>query len=237
LVLSSSISFFDLPEPGKIIRGDDLYLTYRYVAAGPAQRYKIVREIINEQGGVVRRSVGYQYLRPGQNITSRVQEKETKNLSAGLYTYALTVYDRGNSMIDTNGFKFRMVDSLSDDEEQLLVPLSPLSSIVFTKMPLSRILKAGKYLTYTYSFTFTFTNTTNATERIMIRRQVVDERGKIVVIRGGGYRILKPGESFSYSPRELLPRGTKQGKYTVYVRVYNQKSQLIDENSYYFRVE
>ena len=235
LVFGSSISFSDLPEPGKIVRGDDLYFTYRYTASLRAQRYRIVREIINEQGGVVRRSVGYQYLRPGQNITSRVQEKETKNLAVSLYTYRMTVYDRENNVIDMNGFQFRIVDELGMDEEQLLVPLSPESSIVFTQMPSARVLKAGEYLKYTYSFTFT--NQSNITERVTVRREVIDERGKVIVVRGGGYRVLKPGESFSYSPNELLPRRTGQGKYTVYVRVYNQKNKLIDQNSYYFRVK
>ncbi len=100
---------------------------------------------------------------------------------------------------------------------------SPIHIVMFPPQSMRRT----QPLVYTYEFT----NRNRDRQYVRISRWFQNNEGVIIAI-SGGYRILNPGQPFTYSPRLTLPRWLKPGTYTEQIRAFNRAGELIGQNGF-----
>ncbi len=80
-------------------------------------------------------------------------------------------------------------------------------------------------------FTYAYKNTTSKTVNVKFVRQLVDSKGKVVKSSTIS-KSLKKGATYTNKVSEALPGNLKSGTYTVKVKVLDNKSKVVDQNSF-----
>ena len=85
-------------------------------------------------------------------------------------------------------------------------------------------------------FNYTYTNKTENLVRVRLVRQVLNNKGTVVVSTQA-FRNIKAGAEVSVDVQQLIGRYWTPGIFTERIRIYDAKGSLLDENSFSFTVE
>jgi hypothetical protein len=240
----SLLYFTTLPEQAEISAGQDLETEGIYSYSGQKSLvYRLVQEITATDGSVKRHSEKTLVVSSEQDPAFKVFEKVDPKWKPGIYTLTIKLYNEKNILVDKNSFKFNIIappiiipevivmPEMEVPDESLFNPLYPDSAVEFITWPTSPTIHRGQKITYTYRFT----NKSSQRRYVAIKREVRTEQGKLWYASGGN-RTLNPSQSFSFAAQTLLSKRLNPGWYTVWVKIFNNKGVLLDQNGFRFQV-
>jgi hypothetical protein len=95
------------------------------------------------------------------------------------------------------------------------------------------VVKTGQSIRFSYDYV----NSTDKTQRVLLERQLLSPKGKVVT-KAAGQRVVKSGAQFEVKVTQPISPKLAPGAYTVVVRIKDAKTkELLDENSFQIIVE
>jgi len=213
--------------------GGSVSFGYQYNNQTSSTLYvKIVRELLNSKGNVVKKLAAYKTIKAGTVFKANVKEMLSPNMASGLYTMRVRIYNaRTTKLLAQNSFKIwvkskNFVFSALPADNAL-----SFSSTTFNKMKKARVLPATVTLRYSY------TNLTDAKQSIKMVRELVGPDGKVIASRSGRWSMV-PGEKDSAWFIQYIAKKYAVGDYKLRVRALDYKTgTVLAENAVDFKIE
>lgn len=218
--------------------GEALKFRYQYENTNETTtRVKIVRQLLNSKGKVVKQSTGSATLKPGSVYVRSISEAVGKNLSAGEYVVKVKTLDaKTNKVLDENSFTIEI-----EKQKKKMFVLGEVSvsdsALTFDQQKLAKV-KSNVFLPVNFSLSYSYTNNTDVKQNIRMAREVMNENGTVVSSAKAGSWTMKPGEKDSLNTKQSLAGNLSAGNYTIRIRAYDKKTgELFAENSLGFSIE
>ncbi len=109
--VSGDVSFAKLPSVGTVVQGQPVKFDYSYKnTTKKAVKIEVVRELLNEKGEAVRRSLGRATIKPSALYRRPVVEAVTNKLPPGMYTESVKIIDpKTKQVLGSGTFSFTVV--------------------------------------------------------------------------------------------------------------------------------
>lgn len=198
---------------------------------------KIVRQMIDTKGKVVKTTTAYQTIKAGATFKGAVSETISKTTKPGNYTVKVKMYNsKTNKLVDENSFKVE-VEKLKNKYFALLGEASPVdSSLLFDSSSLAKI-KSNVVLPANFSVKYSYTNNTEKKQTVRMVRQLINAAGKVVDTKTGKWTMV-PGEKDSSAFTQPVASNLAVGDYTIRIQALDYTTKaVLAENNLGFRVE
>jgi hypothetical protein len=107
LTTGSAVEFLTLPKSGLFQAGETMSLTFSVLNKQVnSQRFKVVRQILDERSKVLISKESSVALKPKQSFVYEVSQKFPLSLASGSYVYKVIVFDQKGIEFDMNAFRF-----------------------------------------------------------------------------------------------------------------------------------
>jgi hypothetical protein len=121
--------------------------------------------------------------------------------------------------------------SALNNSDEPVRPAKDYSLVSFSELPPTALVDISQKA-QTLKFKYSYQNNTATTERIMLRRQILDGNGKIVR-KVVGYRVVKSGDTINIPVVQVFNKYSKEGNFTTKVEVIDRKTgEVLDTNSF-----
>lgn len=218
--------------------GETLKFNYQYTnEETKAAKVKVVRQLLNSAGKVVKTSTATQTLKTGSTFVGLVKDVFDKKLPAGDYIIKVKVLNAtNNQVLDENSFTVA-VEPLKVKFVTLGEVVSASSPLTFDAVALVKV-KAEIILPANIKLKYAYTNNTDVKQNILMAREILDANGNVVLAVKPGKWTMVPGETDSMNFVQAIPGSLSAGSYTIRVRAYDSKTnEVLAENSLGFVVE
>lgn len=216
--------------------GEKLQFTFQYQNdAAKKVTVKVVRQLINSAGKVVKSTTASKTLRVDAILKTDVNEPVAKTLVPGDYTVKVKVLDNKNKVLDENGFSIT-VEKLKQKMFVLGEIASNFSDIAFDEKTLAKV-KSDAVLPVILKLKYSYTNSTEAKQIIKMTRQLLNSEGKVLDVKTGRW-VMKVGETDSAAFTQPVAGNLSVGNYVIRVAALDWKTkEVLAENSVGFSVE
>ncbi len=239
----AGIQFSGLAEGTVIAPGKPIRYGYHYVnSSGKAQSVRLLREMVDAKGKVVKTSKGTATLKAGAALDKSVSEILSKSLKVGAYAVRVTVMDSKGKVLSKQTMSVQ-VGKVTKPAPAAPAPVAPApapaapsgpvtAGVSFSGIVDGAALAPGQALQFTYSYG----NTTNKAQSVAITRELVDADGKTVQ-HSSGSGTVKAGAAWNANVKDKLPKTLKPGSYSLIVTVKDKKSgETLNENTIFVQV-
>lgn len=216
--------------------GGSLKFSYSYRNEGKKLvTVKILREIVNSKGKVVKRATGAATLKAGADLKKDISEAVDKTLPPGNYTVKVRIMDLKNKALADNSFDIA-IEQLKQKYFVLGEVASSDGVLMFDSAALAKV-KSNVRLPANLRLKFSYENKTSAKQIIKMVRELIDQNGKAVSVKTGKWRML-PGEKSSAAFIQPVAGNLSAGSYTIKLTAKDAKSgETLAENSLTFTIE
>lgn len=216
--------------------GAKLQYTYQYQNdAAKKVTVKVVRQLINSAGKVVKSTTASKTLKVGAVLKTNVSETVAKILVPGDYTVKVKVLDNKNKVLDENSFPIT-VEKLKQKMFIMGEITSNFSDITFDEKMLAKV-KSDAVLPVILKLKYSYTNSTEAKQTVKMTRQLLNSDGKVLDVKIGRW-VMKVGETDSAAFTQPVAGNLSVGNYVIRVAALDWKTkEVLAENSVGFSVE
>ena len=233
----SPIRFSNITSP-TFQPGEKLKFRYEYENTNETTvRVKIVRQLLNSKGKIMKQSTGSTTLKSGAVFVRDVSEVVDNRLAPGEYVVSVKMLDvKTNKVIDENSFEI-VVEKLKKKIFVLGVVSELDSALAFDQQKLAKV-KTNVVLPANFSLTYSYTNNTDVKQNVRMMRDVINKNGQVVFATKAGNWTMNAGEKDSLTIKQPVAGNLSAGNYTLRVRAYDKKTgELLVENSLGFSIE
>lgn len=195
--------------------------------------FKIVRELHSSSGKIVLTRSANIKIKANGIFNASVKEKLAA-YKVGNYTTVIKVYS-GKTLMDSNSFA---VEIVKPQKKYLLLGEVEQTegAMIFTKKTLTPYRAKSLALPSTVRLQYSYGNTTKATQKFTVTRELVNAAGKVLESKRGKWTV-KPNKRDSQNFVQALPKSLAPGAYVISIKATDSKTgEVLSANKLHFEI-